>query len=164
MTVDRTDVHVRMKFAKTFLSHKFKGNGLKYEVGVCIRTGEIVWIHGPKRCGMNDIQVARDAFISFLNDDEMANADNGYRGAFKHLKTPCLYHYLSWEEMGMAGIARARHETVNGRLNFFAVLTKPFRHDLGKHSACFRAVAVITQLILKNGSPVFQVEYHDEGV
>ena len=72
MTVDRTDVHARMKFAKTFLSHKFKGNGLKYEVGVCIRTGEIVWIHGPKRCGMNDIQVARDAFISFLNDDEMA--------------------------------------------------------------------------------------------
>ena len=113
---------------------------------------------------MNDIQVACDAFISFLNDDEMANVDNGYCGAFKHLKTPCLYHYLSWEEMGMAGIAHARHETVNGCLNFVAVLAKPFRNNLGKYSAYFRTVAVITQLILKNDSPVFQVEYHDEGV
>ena len=154
---------VQMKFAEKFLSHKFKGNGVKYEVAVCIKTGHIVWIQGPKRCGKNDIEVAREAFVSFLNDDEMANADGGYRGEDESLKTPNLYHYLSEEEMKMAGTARSRHETVNGRFKSFAVLTKSFRHELAKHSACFRAVAVVTQLNISNGNPVFQVEYNDEG-
>ena len=31
---------VQMNFAEKFLSHKFKGNGVKYEVGVCIKTGD----------------------------------------------------------------------------------------------------------------------------
>lgn len=163
VTIDGTDLQVQMKFAENFLSHKFKGNGVKYEVAVCIQTGGVVWIHGPVRCGINDIQVARQAFVSFLNDDEMANADGGYRGEEKHLKAPRLYHYRSEEMMAMAGTARARHETVNGRFKIFAVLTKSFRHELVKHSACFRAVAVVTQLNIENGNPLFQVEYSDEG-
>jgi len=32
VTLDGTDMPVEMKFAKEFMSHKFKGNGLKYEV------------------------------------------------------------------------------------------------------------------------------------
>jgi hypothetical protein len=47
VTLDGTDMPVQMIFFKKFMSHKFKGNGLKYEVGVCIATGCIVWIHGP---------------------------------------------------------------------------------------------------------------------
>ncbi|KAL3791579.1 hypothetical protein ACHAW5_000882 [Stephanodiscus triporus] len=47
VTLDGTDMPVEMKFAKEFMSHKFMGNGLKYEVGVCIATGHIVWVHGP---------------------------------------------------------------------------------------------------------------------
>ena len=79
---------VEMKFAKEFISHKFKGNGLKYEVGVCIATGHIVWVHGPSRAGESDITLARQAFVSFLNDDEMAVADSGYRGEIRSIKTP----------------------------------------------------------------------------
>ena len=41
-TVDGTDMGVLMKFAKNFMSHKFKGNGVKYEIGVNIQTGETV--------------------------------------------------------------------------------------------------------------------------
>ena len=152
-----------MKFAEKFLSHKFKGNGVKYEVGVAIQTGYIVWIHGPARCGINDITLARQAFVSFLNDGEMANADNGYLGEDALLKTPHLYHYLSEEQMAEAGTSRARHETINGRFKVFEVLTKSFRHSLAKHSSCFRAVAVITQLNIENGQPLFQVAYQDEG-
>ena len=90
---------VQMKFAEKFLSHKFKGNGVKYEVGVCIKTGEIVWIHGPCRCGKNDIGVAREAFVSFLNDDEMADANGGYAGKDTHIKTQRLHNYLNKEDM-----------------------------------------------------------------
>ncbi len=47
VTLDGTDMPVEMKFSEKFMSHKFKGNGLKYEVGVCIATGYVVWVHGP---------------------------------------------------------------------------------------------------------------------
>ena len=47
VTLDGTDMPVEMKFSEKFMSHKFKGNGLKYKVGVCIATGLVVWVHGP---------------------------------------------------------------------------------------------------------------------
>jgi hypothetical protein len=45
--LDGTDMPVETKFSEKFMSPKFKDNGLKYKVGVCIATGCIVWIHGP---------------------------------------------------------------------------------------------------------------------
>jgi hypothetical protein len=53
-----TDMPAEMKFSEKFMSHKFKGNGLKYKVGVRIATGQIVWIHGPAQAGKNDIRLA----------------------------------------------------------------------------------------------------------
>ena len=97
VTLDGTDMQVQMKFSPGFMSHKFKGNGLKYEIAVCIQTGEIVWVHGPIRCGELDITVARQAFISFLNDGKKAVADRGYVGEDDHIKTPHAYHYQSDE-------------------------------------------------------------------
>ncbi len=32
VTLDGTDMPVEMKFSEKFMSHKFKGNGLKYKV------------------------------------------------------------------------------------------------------------------------------------
>jgi hypothetical protein len=163
VSLDGTDMPVQMKFAESFLSHKFKGNGLKYEVGVCIATGRIVWIHGPFRAGEHDISVARHAFVSFLEDGEMAVADSGYRGEPQLIKTPDFRHFRSSDEYGEAAVARARHETVNKHFKNKQVLVKPFRHSLLFHSSCFRAVAVIEELNIENGHPVFEVEYFDEG-
>jgi hypothetical protein len=42
VTLEGTDMPVEMKFSEKFMSHKFKGNGLKYKVGVCIATGHVV--------------------------------------------------------------------------------------------------------------------------
>ena len=47
VTLDGTNMPVEIKFANDFMSHKFKGIGLKNKVSVCIVTGQIVWIHGP---------------------------------------------------------------------------------------------------------------------
>ena len=163
VTLDGTDMPVEMKFSEKFMSHKFKGNGLKYEVGVCIATGHVVWVHGPTRAGQNDITLARQAFVSFLNDDEMAVADSGYRGEMQHIKTPDLMHFRSGEEFYDASVARSRHETVNARFKSKQVLVKRFRHPLAFHSACFRAVAVITQLNIEAGESLFHVQYIDEG-
>jgi hypothetical protein len=144
------------------MSHKFKGNGLKYKVGVCIATGHIVWVHGPSRAGKSNITLARQAFVSFLNDDEMAVADSGYRGELQHIKTPNLMHFCSGEEYYDASVARARHETVNSHFKSKQVLVKRFRHSLAFHLACFRAVAVITQLNIEAGESLFPVQYSDK--
>ena len=112
---------------------------------------------------MNDITLARQAFVSFLNDNEMAVADSGYRGEMHHIKTPDLMHFRSGEEYYDAAVARARHETVNSRFKNKQVLVKRFRHSLAFHSSCFRAVAVITELNIEAGESLFSVQYIDEG-
>lgn len=64
VTVDGTDMPCEMLFDKRFYSHKFNGNGVRYEVGVCIATGDIVWISGPFRCGVNDLTGSREGGAS----------------------------------------------------------------------------------------------------
>jgi hypothetical protein len=55
---------------------------------------------------------------------------------------------------------QGRHETINARLKFFSILgDKPYRHDVTQHGYVFRAVAVLVQLALQNGDPLFQVDY-----
>ena len=49
ISVDGTDYKIRnpTKFWKGWYSHKFNGPGLRYEVGIAIQSGDIVWVHGP---------------------------------------------------------------------------------------------------------------------
>jgi predicted hydrolase (HD superfamily) len=54
--------------------------------------------------------------------------------------------------------ARARHETVNRRFKQLDCL-KCFRHDKQLHVHCLNAVAVITQLAIENGEPLYHVKY-----
>ncbi len=48
----------------------------------CDGGGIIVGLHP----GKSDINLARQAFVSFLNDEEMAVADFGYRGKMSLIK------------------------------------------------------------------------------
>ena len=70
VTLDGTDMSCEIRFDKRFFSHKFNGGGVKYEIGVCIKTGHIVWINGPFRCGMPDITVARQAVLYALKKEK----------------------------------------------------------------------------------------------
>ena len=54
--------------------------------------------------------------------------------------------------------ARARHETVNGRLKVFKILAERFRHGVEKHQTVLEAVCVLLQCELENGHPLFDVE------
>ena len=56
---------------------------------------------------------------------------------------------------------RARHETVNSRLKNFEILKQVYRHDLLDHADVFRSVAVLIQLAIENGEPLFQVNRED---
>ena len=160
MTIDGTDMPVALGFNKAFFGAKFNHSGLKYEVGICIATGYIVWINGPFRCGENDINISRTALIGALDRDEAAVADEGYRGEPHHIRTP---QTGSQNEKAMQDVARARHETVNSRLKDFDILgAQYFRHDSIFHSSCFRAVAVLTQLKFEHGETPFQLNFRDD--
>ena len=59
---------------------------------------------------------------------------------------------------------RARHETVNKRFKQWGCLQNKFRHDILKHAEVFRAVAVITQIAIETGEPLFEVNYIDDDI
>ena len=161
MTLDGTDCKIQepRPFERKWFSHKFRGPGVRYEVGVNIQNGWIVWCNGPYPYGeWSDIKIARHTIVDLLQEDEMCVADGGYRDGYEHFETPTgLNNY----DQRMKKLARARHETVNKRIKQFKVLSEQFRHPLEKHGICFRACANLTQLVIKYEAPLFQVVYYD---
>jgi hypothetical protein len=120
-------------------------------VGLCIRSGKIVWWNGGYPCGnFPDLKVAREAYIYMVDDGEMTLADKGYRDKKIFLLPEQTNQRLHKDIM-------SRHETVNKRLRQFRILYHSFRHSIEKHKTCFSAVLNITELILENGEPLFSV-------
>jgi hypothetical protein len=146
-------------------SHKFKGPGLRYEVCLCILSGDIVWVHGPFPCGKwPDITIFRHALKYFLGEGERAEADGGYVGECPgFVVAPDAF--VGADRARMKKRIRSRQETVNKRFKQWGCLKQVFRHndDMARHhSSCFRAVAVITQLSIENGEPLFSTaEFRD---
>ncbi len=64
-------------------------------------------------------------------------------------------------EVGNAGRVRARHEPLNRWLKNWGILSQVYQHNIMRHGDVFRACAVVTQLTIKNGEPLFEVEYKD---
>jgi hypothetical protein len=138
-------------------SHKFNGAGLRYEIGVCIQTGDIVWVNGPFKCGpWPDLSIFRINLKNLLLPREQVEADNGYRGD-PSCRTPAMAR--SWAEYEKKKAARGRHETLNGRLKKWGILNQVYRHSLDKHGDVFMAVCVLTQLTIDRGSRPYQVNY-----
>jgi hypothetical protein len=147
--------------AKKFFSYKFKKPALSYEVALCIQTGAIVWINGPFPGTWHDIEIFRSALLSHLDEHERVEADDGYVGESpRYVKCPNSFTN-PMETRKMQQNVRSRQETVNARLKDWGCLGQHFRHDLVKHSNCFRSVAVITQLSIDAGEKLFEVVYSD---
>jgi hypothetical protein len=54
---------------------------VKYEIGVYIQTGDIVWANGPFKTGnWHDIMVYRSNLKGLLHPDKIVEADREYRG------------------------------------------------------------------------------------
>lgn len=153
MSIDGVDFQINepTPFSPKWYSHKFKKAGLRYEIGVCIRTGHIVWASGGYPCGdWPDLRIARDNFVNFLEPSEKALADKGYNDA--------QYFILPSESNSQRHkIIMSRHETVNKRIKQFNVLQNRFRHDLSLHKKCFHSVINLTQLVIIHEDPLFSV-------
>ena len=89
-------------------------------------------------------------------------ADLGYIGENPgKCKTPGALYSHDPVYVKMKKRVASRHETVNCHLKLFKCLVEAFRQRISKHAACFHAVAVITQLAIESGEPLFEVHYSD---
>jgi hypothetical protein len=89
--VDGTDFWIEepIPFDRKWFSHKINGPAVRYEVGVCIKTGWIVWINGPFPAGRwPDINIARLGLIHCLDAGEYYAADGGYSDGHQFASTP----------------------------------------------------------------------------
>jgi hypothetical protein len=95
LSIDRTDCRIPQQGpavkGNPFSSHKFNGKcALRYELGVDIVEGNLVWIEGPYPAGKySDITIFRNSLRHFLDPFERVEADDGYIGeAPYHVKCP----------------------------------------------------------------------------
>jgi hypothetical protein len=71
---------LQLAIARAFWSYKFKKCGLRYEVALCIKTGDICWWSGPYAPGVwNDGSIFKDGLISYLEPGEQVKTDRGYQ-------------------------------------------------------------------------------------
>ena len=161
LSVDGTDFHIAMGYNKAFWSYKFKKSGLRYEVALCIKTGDICWWSGPYAPGIwNDGSIFKDGLVNYLEPGERVETDRGYQGsAPTHVKCPGNMT-SDPNTAGMQQRVRSRQETVNERFKNWAILSTPYRHDLLEHQTVFGAIVVLTQLSFAS-NPLFSVVYND---
>jgi hypothetical protein len=136
--------------------------GTRYELGVDILAGNLVWIQGPYPAGKyTDIKNFNKVLRNFLEPGERFEADEWYRGHPDKIKCPGNDANPE-ENRRMQGRVRACHETLNGWLKNWGFLSQVFRHHIMMHDDVFWACAVVTQLtIIQDGEPLFEVEYGD---
>jgi hypothetical protein len=64
LSVDGTDFRVAKSYEKPFYLYKFKKSGLRYEVALCIKTGDICWTAGPYLPGnWNDNMIFNNGLV-----------------------------------------------------------------------------------------------------
>jgi hypothetical protein len=167
ISVDGTDVRIPQQGpaipGNPFSLFKFEGKcGLRYKIGVDILAGNIVRVDELYAAGKYpDIGNFHSGLVHWLDENERVEVDDGYIGeAPQKVKCPeCASN--STENQAMQNRVRSRHESLNGRLKNWAILTSLYRHDLMEHGNVFLAIAVITQISINVGEKLFEVDYSD---
>jgi hypothetical protein len=151
--VDGTDSKIRRAspYSKKCWRYKFKCAGLRYEIAISIRTGYIAWINRPFLPGdTNVISMFQHRLMFMLADSERIGGDKGYRGESRHV------YVHDGENNAEDALREGRHEKGNARFKQWECLRQEWRHSpLKQHAKAFRAIAVIEQLEIENGEPIW---------
>ena len=86
---DCTDFQINepKPFTPKWFSHKFKGAGVRYLIGVCLRTGWIVYVDGGYMAGTSERTITRIGICRLLKREERIIADKGVSGV-ENVTTP----------------------------------------------------------------------------
>lgn len=148
----------RLSFHPKWHCHKHNGPGVRYEVAVCLQTGDIVWINGPFPCGKwPDKKIFKHKLIHKLDNNEMIEADGTYSGMPYECRMPG--DYLNEANRVAKADGHARQETINRRFKQFNCLGHRYWHDLKHHSMIFKACAVCVQLSIERGEMNWDINY-----
>lgn len=115
-----------------------------------------------------DLRIARDWLIYELEEGEKALADGGYYDGYEFFDTPTGDN--DDPDQYMKQLARARHETVNGRFKMWSSLSSMFRHPIEKHGMIFRSVGNIIHFVMDEEGltdyerGLYGVAYYDRDV
>ena len=159
-TIDGTDFrtwekkHLTLNLDKKQCSKKFNHGAVKYEIAMSVYRPKCVWINGPFRGGLHDLEVFRAGLKAKMPAGKVAIVDRGYRtseadevGVFSYPDN------MDSKELGnFKSRARLRHEGFNGRLKHFGSLCQTFCHGFDNHKFVFEAVVVIIQYQMDNGT------------
>lgn len=147
---------IRKEPSSSWYSHKHKGPGLTYELGIAIWENKLVWINGPFKAGKNDIGMFRsdDGLESRIPDNMLALGDSAYKSS---KKATYKKRSDSKDLHDFKNRALARHETFNGKIKTFRCLENRWRHCIKKHKSVLEAVCVLVQYDMENGHPLFEV-------
>ena len=147
---------VRKEPSSSWYSHKHKGPGVTYELGISIWESKLVWINGPFMAGKNDIGMFKSdgGLEERIPASKRALGDSAYKSS---TRTSVKDTLDSNELKKFKNRALARHETFNGRIKCFSVLENRWRHCLAKHKIVVEVVCILVQYDMDNGFPLFEV-------
>ena len=141
------DPEAEFYYLQNWFSFKLRTYAIKYEIGVHVLTGKIVWIYGPKRGAVHDGRLTRERLLKVLPKGERALADRGYSGVPGCL-TPMKGRRNATDKR--LDDIRRKVERVIGRIKFFNILYREYRGNLDLHPAIFDVVCRIVNINLKD--------------
>lgn len=154
--------HPRYPIDTKAMSHKFKSCGAKYIIALSVFQPKCVFIEGPFIGGKGDLDMFRDSGLmqKMKDNGKVCIADRGFRCAkkvdeHKHFAFPD--NMDSKPLSNFKSRARCRQESFNRRLKHFECLSITFTNGFEKHGIALRAVAVMVQYQMDNGSPIYCV-------
>ena len=164
ISVDGTDIrtwepkHPTYNIDTKQCSKKHNHAAKKFEIGLSIFQPQCVWISGPHRGGMHDLEIFRMGLKHMIGEGKLVIADRGYETQKEDEQMLCTPSLLDSKELySFKSRARLRHETFNGRLNAFRCLADTFRHGESNLEKVFVAVCVTVQYQMDNGEEIFTV-------
>jgi hypothetical protein len=144
------------------MSHKFHSCGAKYIIALSVFQPKCLFIEGPFIGGKNDLDMFRDSGLmqKMKDNGKVCIADRGFRCSKKIEEHK---HFAFPDNMDSKALsnfksrARCRQESYNRRLKHFECLSTTFKNGFEKHGIALRAVAVMVQYQMDNGSPIYCV-------
>lgn len=140
---------------KLFYSGKDKRHTLKYELGVEVTSGFIVWLFGGAPGHMHDLDISRTSgILNHLLPGELILADKGYIGVDRFL-TPVRQPVTDaqWVINSFISKKRVLVENVIGRVKVFHCLVQPWRNDLALHPIVMDVLCNLTNLEFLSAPP-----------
>ncbi|KAF2072514.1 hypothetical protein CYY_006181 [Polysphondylium violaceum] len=153
LSIDTTFCPINVK-DESFYSAKHSANGVKYEVGTNLIDGEVMWVNGPFKGRMADINIYRNNLKNVqIKDGERFVADIAYHGEKEKLLTPHKEKIMfvnGKKEIFMEPIKKLEnsfikhHRIINENLfsviKRFSFLEKEWLSSIDRHSQAFMFV------------------------